>query len=187
MTFEQYKNHWNYFLTLEQDMSDTSKFVEHCEANYNTFSFEFFKIIQLSCAEIDSLLKELCKLWEPNSKAKCIKNYAKIIIPKYTKLNEFSTMMNYSGLPLLFCPWQHWTCEASPNWWRDYQHLKHNHTKNFDLATMKNAYYCLSALLIVLNMIRWTFPINEIDFFPNITQRLSINYVCQVAPPKEPK
>ena len=184
MQIEQYKNLRNYFLTLEQDLSNTSKFVEHCEDNFKTYSFEFYKIIQLSCAEIDSILKELCKLWDTNSKAQTIKDYAKIIIPNYSQLHRFSTHMIYSSTPLLFFPWKEWTLDSAPLWWRHYQKLKHNHTDNFHLATLENAYLCLSAHMIALDMIKWTFEPTELNFYMTLTQRLSIDYVCSTSPQK---
>ena len=184
MQVEQYKNICNYFLTLEQDLSNTSKFVEHCEDNFKTYSFEFYKIIQLSCAEIDSVLKELCKLWNVDVETKNIKDYAKIIIPNYYQLHNFSTRMIFSSTPLIFVPWKEWTLDRAPLWWRDYQRLKHNHTDNFHLATLENAYLSLSALMITIHMIKLTFSPGELDSYMMLTQKLSIDYICDVTPRK---
>lgn len=174
MTVEQYKNLWNYFLTLEQDLQNTSKFVEHCEDNFKTYSFEFYKIIQLSCAEIDSSLKELCEFFSPGSKPDRITKYAKIIIPNYPELHRCSTYMSFSGAPLVFLPWKDWTISNSPLWWRDYQKLKHNHTEHFNLATLENAYLSLSALMLISQILKDAFDPNELNFCRIATQRLSI-------------
>jgi len=182
MTTEQYINHRNYFLTLEKDLGETTKYVEHCYDNYKTYSFEFFKIIQLSCAEIDSLLKDLCKCWNPDTKASNITQYANIIIPEYSKIEDYSTVMNFSSPPLSFLPWKDWSPEKAPTWWRQYQSLKHNHTENFKYATLENAYLCLSALFIILHMLRNTFKVGELHFLP-CTQRMSIGYILKVTPP----
>lgn len=116
MKIEQYKNLWSYFLTLEQDLHNTSRFVEHCDSNFKTYSFEFYKIIQLSCAEIDSTLKELCRLWKTGGKAERIKDYAQIIIPNYYNLDKFSTHMIFSSTPLTFSPWKDWSINQAPTW-----------------------------------------------------------------------
>ena len=44
ITEDELTNMWNYFLTLEQDISNTSRFVEP-STQENVFSFEFYKIL----------------------------------------------------------------------------------------------------------------------------------------------
>ena len=47
MDEKQLKNMWNYFLSLEQDLSNTSRFVEP-QGQENVYSFEFAKILILA-------------------------------------------------------------------------------------------------------------------------------------------
>ena len=58
--------HWEYFLSLESDLEDCSKYVEFTSTNYKTYSIEFAKIILLASAEFDTVAKELCKIINPN-------------------------------------------------------------------------------------------------------------------------
>ena len=57
-TFEMY---WSYYLSIEKMMKNTSQYVTPSKQNSNTYSDEFMKIILLSCSEIDSILKVICK------------------------------------------------------------------------------------------------------------------------------
>ena len=57
-TFEMY---WGYYLSVEKMMKNTSQYVAPTKQNINTYSDEFMKIILLSCSEIDSILKVICR------------------------------------------------------------------------------------------------------------------------------
>lgn len=50
---------WNYYLSLEKDLDNTSRFIEP-RGQENVFSFEFAKLLVLSCTELESVLKLLC-------------------------------------------------------------------------------------------------------------------------------
>ena len=50
---------WNYYLSLEKDLDDTSRYIEP-KGQENVFSFEFAKLLVLSCTELESVLKLLC-------------------------------------------------------------------------------------------------------------------------------
>ena len=58
MEFERY---WSYYISIEIMFKKTNQYVSHSEKNQYTYSDEFAKIILLSCSEIDSLLKTVCK------------------------------------------------------------------------------------------------------------------------------
>lgn len=54
-------NHWRYFLSLEKDVIKLKDYIEIHSNNFDTYSFEISKILQLSCSEIDSVCRTLCK------------------------------------------------------------------------------------------------------------------------------
>lgn len=43
---------WNYYLSLEKDLDDTSRYIEP-KGQENVFSFEFAKLLVLSCTELE--------------------------------------------------------------------------------------------------------------------------------------
>ena len=44
---------WNYFLMLENDLDNTSRYIEP-QGQENVYSFEFAKLLVLACTEIES-------------------------------------------------------------------------------------------------------------------------------------
>lgn len=60
---------WEYYLAIEEDLANCSRYVEFGEQNYTTYSTEFAKIIVLASAEIDTILRELCELISPGTGA----------------------------------------------------------------------------------------------------------------------
>ena len=59
ITREQFISAWNYCLSLESDLSNTSRYIEPA-GQENVHSFEFAKLIILSCTEVESLMKIIC-------------------------------------------------------------------------------------------------------------------------------
>ena len=59
ITKEQFTGIWNYFLSLESDLSNTSRYIEP-SGQEEVHSFEFAKLIILSCTEAESLMKIIC-------------------------------------------------------------------------------------------------------------------------------
>ena len=66
MNYWELATSWNYFLSIERDLSETSRYIEPY-GQENAYSFEFYKIIMLSCAEIESAFKKLCKKVAPRN------------------------------------------------------------------------------------------------------------------------
>lgn len=140
--------HWEYFLSLESDLEDCSKYVEFTSTNYKTYSIEFAKIILLASAEFDTVAKELCKIINPNINLNGINIdvYADMILSRYPKLTTMETKISRYGLN--FKPWENWSRGNSPKWWKDYNKIKHDRTTNFQEANLENAFSSLSGLFI---------------------------------------
>ena len=49
--------HWNYFLAVEADLIELSRFVEFNPKNYNCFSVEMAKLLMASAGEVDVVLQ----------------------------------------------------------------------------------------------------------------------------------
>ena len=61
MEKRELENMCNYFLDLEKELADSSRYIEP-EGQEKTYSFEFRKLIILSCTEFESACKALCEL-----------------------------------------------------------------------------------------------------------------------------
>ncbi len=140
---------WEYFLSIEADLSACSRYVEFCEENYDCHSIEFGRIIVSACAEIDAILKELSLFLEPGKPAQNINNYhasLSSILPmiKNAKLDVRRYKLNLN-------PWSDWNGEQSPEWWGNaYNKIKHNRTENYRQANLFNALRSAGGLFIVI-------------------------------------
>ena len=141
--------HWDYFLTLEDDLLSSSRFVAFEPENFATFSTEFSRIILMSASEVDTVLKILCKEIDPTSKPHTIVEYHPIITSKFPNFTNFRTTIRRYDLD--FEPWIDWTSTNGPDWWsKCYNKIKHERDLYYNKATLKNAILSCSALLGVL-------------------------------------
>ena len=145
MTQIELNNMWNYYLSLEEDLSATSRFIEP-SGQEDTYSFEFSKLIVLSCTEIESVFKAICKAIT-GKEGGSISDYKGAILKAYPKIIG----------AVVFIP--RWSKEIKPfsgwkngklAWWKAYSEIKHNRGSSFQDATYENAVYALSALYILI-------------------------------------
>jgi len=151
----------NYFSALDSDLRLISRYIEFTEENFNTYSIELAHLLLSSSSEIDVILKELCKLLNPekykNIKIKKESKKQNININDCRKiikdeLPEFCTELVYlTRFSLKLNPWKNWaSSNKNPNWWQEYNLVKHERTNNFNKANLKNVLNSLAALLVTL-------------------------------------
>ena len=75
---------WNYYLSLEKDLDNTSRSIEP-KGQENVFSFEFAKLLVLSCTELESVLKLLCYECSGENKGD-IGKYKETVLTNYPKI-----------------------------------------------------------------------------------------------------
>ena len=66
--------HWDYYLALESDIGRLARYIEFDESNFDTHSIELAHLLLASSSEVDVVMKELCNLISPQSKAGNINN-----------------------------------------------------------------------------------------------------------------
>ena len=86
ITFVTPKHHWNYFLAIEKDIENLSRYIEFSDANLGTYSIELTHILLSASSEVDVIMKQLCTLVDPNQTTKNINDYKSVI---QTHLNSF--------------------------------------------------------------------------------------------------
>jgi hypothetical protein len=153
------KLHWNYFLAIEQDMERTTRYIEFCDANLQIFSIELAHLLFAAASEVDVLAKCICEIIKPKAIRRNMNmdDYRRVFndaaklplrdaghIPNLAKTEVF--IPRY-GIRLT--PWDNWAKEANPNWWRSYNHVKHERNRYFQEATLQNALNALGALLVM--------------------------------------
>ncbi len=156
-------HHWNYFLALEEDLVILSRYIDFSENtdatgslinNDYVYSSEIQKLLLSMCSEVEVVLKELCKKLNPNVVPNNIKDIYDTVKALRPKLVEFKATIPRFGL-LTLDPWKNWRNSitsgtyTSPQWWEDYNSIKHNRSTNYHKANLKNCINAATALYIV--------------------------------------
>ena len=128
--------HWEYFLAIESDLENCSRYVEFCYDNYETYSLEFARIIMASGSEFDTIMKLICKSIKPSEKPDNILQYYPILNSKYPNFTLYE--MFIPRYKICLQPWKEWSEKKSPYWWsKGYNKIKHerNNKKNIILQS----------------------------------------------------
>ncbi|TCT20268.1 hypothetical protein [Thiobaca trueperi] len=148
-------NHWRFFISLEKDLMTVKDYIEIAQDNYNSYSFELSKILQLSCAEIDCICRLLCKEIDPSTDYQDqavfsgnIAQYRKTVLTNLPKLPEAEVHITTPGINA-FRPWADWQSLDSPTWWKSYNNVKHYRHVCFKEANLKNVLEAMAALMII--------------------------------------
>lgn len=146
MTQHEINGMWNYFLTLENDLDTTSRYIEPA-GQESVYSFEFAKILILACTEIEAVFKAICFEIEHKQVPGDIGTYKSTILSKYPKI--VNTTVTISRLGRNIEPFVGWDL-GKLFWWDAYQHVKHNRGGYFSEATYISAATALSALYVLI-------------------------------------
>lgn len=136
---------WNYYLSLENDLANTSRYIEPA-GQENVHSFEFAKILILACTEVESVFKLICGATE-GKEVGDIGEYKRILLSRYPKIVDATVTVSRLGEDIQ--PYSEWTA-GSLSWWSAYQQVKHSRGSHFSFASYRNAVNALAALYIAI-------------------------------------
>lgn len=139
--------HWNYFLSIEQDLDRLSRFIEFDECNYSCFSLEIVRLLIAAAAKVDVVCKQICQSINPASVADTIHNYRNEILPAYPTIPRFEVLAPRYGLR--FKPWDKWNRPRGvPLWWTAYNKIKHQRYTEYHMANLKNVLNAVGGLFV---------------------------------------
>ena len=141
-------SHWNYFLALEADLANLSRYVEFTPDNYRAYSIEMVHLLLASASEVDVVLKQLCVVVAPEKRADNIEIYREVLQTLDPSIAGVSVSLPRFGLDLT--PWANWQDDKSPEWWVDHNKVKHERGTHFQKANLKNVLNAMSGLFVVL-------------------------------------
>lgn len=175
---------WDYYLVLERDLENTSRYVEPV-GQETVYSYEFMKLIILACTEIEAILKLLCK--ESSSGSSTAGNmcaYKQEILSRFPKIVEAEVFI--PRLDKFVKPFEGWDT-GKLFWWGTYQDVKHNQVENLSMATYRVAVTAISALYI---LIFYFAAVTKVEFHETeakyIYSEYSRNYLADDAPCRLP-
>lgn len=138
--------HWNYFLSIEEDLYKLSRYVDFSKQNDSTFSLEIARILMASSAEVDIVLKQLCLAINDSSTANNINHYFEQITSNISNFKTFKVLIPSQGLELT--PWVTWGSNKPPIWWTANNKVKHHRHEHFAKASLKNCLNSVAGLYI---------------------------------------
>lgn len=136
--------HWNYFLALEDDLEELSRYIEFSSDNLDTYSIETARILMLASQEVDVLLKRICKKHGDTSTKE--EGYRKFMFEKYPNFVDIE--INILRYELQCVPFSEWKDAKTPDWWTANNKVKHRRDTDFRRASLCNAITAVSALLL---------------------------------------
>ena len=149
VNFSDYNHHWSYYLAIEDQLDNSSRYVEFANSNLNTYSIEFARILLSAASEADVVLRQFCKALEPSTKADSINQYQQLICKYCPELIAENVLMSRFGMTLT--PWENWnSSNTPPDWWTGNNKVKHHRHTHFTGANLKNAINSVGALHILI-------------------------------------
>ncbi len=164
-----------YYLSLDEQVAETNRYVSIRDDNEKAYSLEYSKLLQTICGEIDVFAKALCNLSDSDLKPKDlnIQKWGIRIQHQFPTIEtEFVQVDGYGELK----PWANWQYEycrdkndverirlkknkKTPAWWTSYNKVKHERTMlrpngslQFKKANQGNVIKSLAALYILENL-----------------------------------
>lgn len=135
---------WHYFLALEADFHDLSRYVEIHENNFSVYSAELTKLILSSAVEFESVAKKLIREVNPCLKKGNIADIKRSLLSLFPKFFKNRVSVDHYKVDLY--PFKDWEGDSKLKWWEAYKRLKHDRVKNYSEGTLKNAMDTLAAL-----------------------------------------
>jgi hypothetical protein len=146
ITFRTPKHHWNYFLAIEKDLENVSRYIEFCENNLPTYSITLTHILLSASSEVDVIMKQLCSLVDKTTTTDNIDQYRSVIKKNLMSFIEEEISIERFGLN--FKPWENWSNEINPKWCCSYNKVKHQRNNYFQEANLQNTLNAVGGLLI---------------------------------------
>jgi hypothetical protein len=163
--------HWNYFLALEADLVEVARYIEFAEPNFPTYSVELAHLLLAAGSEVDVVLKEICIHFGAERMATSIDGYRSVIGEHMPWFMEETVHVFRFRLTLR--PWADWKSEGSPDWWRSYNKVKHERSKHFSEANLRNVLNAMAALLVAVHYF-YMFTLRGPDSPPPDHQQLDL-------------
>ena len=148
--FQEYSNQLRQLEIILDDMAEVFKTVAPSHKQFSVYGHAIRNIIILACTELDARMQDILANngVNPNRKYFEMKDYFKVKDP--LKLDEYELSFNRYGDLRTFSPFSAWENDKQLDWYKAYNHIKHNREKHFAEAKLFNAINAIMAYAIIL-------------------------------------
>ena len=139
---EQYPRyqHWEKFKILETELSTVSRYINICENNLKTHSFELSALILRACTDVEIIRKRMTEKKDNGSAATRLFE----LYPDIRDAEVFLPLWS-----LTFAPWKSLP-DSKPDWWNAYEEIKHDNSSSIPAGNLEYFLKSLSGLYILL-------------------------------------
>lgn len=193
------------YINIEKDLRQIFDYIEPGESNKDTFSLELYSLLLRACTEVELNCKLILEAngASPKGNSFNMKDYMKLekssLLSKYTIIypnwrKKDSNSCSVEHIRKEYCPFASFSksMPKSPDWYRDYNEVKHNREGNFEKATLENCMNAVAGVLILLysqfgSQCIETYGTNGIsirDFDNDYDAKFDANVIFEIHPPK---
>jgi hypothetical protein len=140
--------HWQFFESVDDELHSLSRVIEFAPENYATFSVHLTRLYLSICSEVDVVAKLLCARIEPKQTPRSISDYRALVTARFPNFSVLRIEMPSHALD--FQPWLAWGSGTNPQWWKSYNDVKHERSKYFSDANLRNVLESAAGLLVFL-------------------------------------
>ncbi len=140
------------FLLIQKDLQTLFEYIEPADSNSDCHSTRIHELLVRACIEFEANCKAILEANEyPKSKREQnIWDYQ--LIAASHRLPSYQVQLpHWRGTKGIRKPFEGWTAEASPAWYRAYNHSKHDRQENFAKATFEHAVNAVCGLAAILS------------------------------------
>jgi hypothetical protein len=140
--------YWEFFLSIEDELSRTTRYVEFNDDHLKVYSIAFSRILLASASEVDVVAKDMCRIIGPEKVPERITEYRPAILKRFPNFPTLEIKVPRHGMSQK--PWEDWARGKSPPWWTAYNKVKHERGRHYNMATLQNALGAAAGLLCIL-------------------------------------
>jgi len=134
---------------IENDLKKILEFIEPSDSNANTYSHRLYELLLRCATEFETNCKQILAANGYTGRDLNIEDYFKV--NQATRLSDYKVKLyTWYPHPKILSPFNEWNNGFSLRWYKDYNDVKHDRSKNFEkakLSTVLNAAVALFAIL----------------------------------------
>lgn len=162
---KEMRGYENSYRILSKDLKRTFEFVDPDISHWNVYSHRFYELLLRICTEFESHCKNICKIGLGNKKAKFINHYSKLNEIKQDESTFYLSNFQFSLIEFenkIITPFKNFSNTderfVSPDWFKEYNIVKHNRADEFKMAKLGNVVesYCALTTLLYIQRINYT-------------------------------
>ena len=134
--------YWRYYLALEKDFIQMTRYIGLHKENFNVFSDEIHKQLISVGTEFENICKRICEVLGINLPDRANITHFNQWIPQ----EEIKVITIYSLDQFILLPFKIENGETQWKWWKSYNSIKHNRLVNYKEVNFENLLNALSAL-----------------------------------------